>query len=846
MSSIFADGALHPGRDANDSSWLILRTPADWATAQLRDAIYDPARKVIELAPRPLAEDAMPALEVGDYKSDPDRDRVLVRCGDGFLPIPRFGGRGIATGRLRRPLGLALDDRGLLYVADSGNHRVQVIHPGDGAVEIVLGCTNAWGEPIAGTSGGAMTEPVDVAVGRAGIYVADRDAHAIHCFDRGFRWLRSITVTTPIAVDVAPDGSIIVVDAASTQILQFSADGTPLEGLGFAEGAPPHLVASARYARHGEVIVGPIDGRTEDLAWHRVIVDAALPAGTSIEVQTFATADTLAASPIPWAPALPVAIPLAGEREHQRPVLSDTGRWQRARHGRYRRAALQIADYDGDGPNAVASITLASTGLQRVRTGDVVELRAKLTTAIERVVVAAIPPRTVRFAVTGTTAVFAGGTTITLRERDTREPSAGPQMLAVLAAGETIDLAGVLTDGTLVEKLVPHGVQMLWRAGDVLELQDATGAATIVVEDLALGPTAIPLVTAPGDLRHSRAVIVETVDRLLLEELGGFDAQTPADEPIEIDGLTAGAPWTESATVRWVEPELGVLWISAAPTFAWADWESFTTPAPHATDRGRYLWLRLRLTGTAAATSTIRSVRLLRPRLSFLRYLPGTFGRRDAEDPSGALFLERLLAMIEYPLTGIEASYESIARQLDPFAADPEWLAFIASWFDLYLDPALPLERRRLLVSELHTLYATRGTPAGIRRYVEIVTGREPSIVEGFQIRPSSGIVLGCSGVLGCSELGGAEDLDRHAHRFTIYAFIDDPCALEATQAALQRLLATIIPAHTLVELHVVLPDARVDEQAMVGIDLVLGDGRTAPNPRPYPVLGLDAVITAP
>jgi phage tail-like protein len=865
MTSIFSDDALHPGRDPNDSSWKILRRPHDWQGAILRDTKYDAGRMVIELAPRGLGpgDDSCGECTPGEmtYRCDPERHVVLAGpCGCELRPLPHLGGYGTATGRLRRPTAVAVDDRGLLYVADADNHRVQVVRPDDGSVVIVLGATDGWGEPLAGLDGGAMTEPVAIAVGASAIYIADRRGGRVHVYDRAFRWQRSFEATpAPIAVALDAEGRVLVADASRSRLACFAPHGDALADVPFEDEGPLACLASrARFAPRGDVIVGPIDGLVEDLAWHRVIVDANIPPGCSITVQTYASDDPATPPAMPWAPIEPVKIEAHGG---ERPVLSDVGRWQRARHGAYRRGSPIVATFTGDGPNGIASLLLSGDGLARARIGDTLELVAAApSTASERAVIVDIEERVVQLSATGAVQLFGQGTALTLLERGGVEPFGGPRVLYTLAAGEQIDLSTVATDGTLAEVLVPHAAAALWRRGDVIQI----GAATILVDDVRATPAVVAL-AAPlaDDYSRSTVRIVLAQDRLLLADATGLDAFVPDDEAIEITGLGAGSPWTRSGQIHWIEPDLRAVWLVPDPLLPWDEWESFTTAPGVATDRGRYLWLRLALTGArahaddefASATPTIRSVRLLRPRLSYLRYLPATFSRRDADDPTGALFLERMLAMFERKLTTIESRYEAVSRQLDPFAADPEWLRFIAAWFDLYLDPSIPLERRRLLVAEAHALYAIRGTPEGIRRYIEIVTGESPAIVEGFQMRPKSGLVLGCTGVLGCSALGSNDGavLDQHAHQFTIFVFVTDPCRLEQVRASMQLLIDSIRPAHTLVDLRVVVPDARVEAQSSVGIDFVLGDGREQPHvlgerggagERPHPVLGLDAVLT--
>ena len=78
---------------------------------------------------------------------------------------PSLAGSGSAPGCVCSPAGLAVDVAGNLWVADSGNHRVQCFSP-DGEL---LAC---WGE--AGDGWGELRYPTDVALGPDGcVFVAD-------------------------------------------------------------------------------------------------------------------------------------------------------------------------------------------------------------------------------------------------------------------------------------------------------------------------------------------------------------------------------------------------------------------------------------------------------------------------------------------------------------------------------------------------------------------------------------------------------------------------------------------------------------------------------------------------
>src|SRR5262249_39043725 len=71
--------------------------------------------------------------------------------------------------------------------------------------------------------------------------------------------------------------------------------------------------------------------------------------------------------------------------------------------------------------------------------------------------------------------------------------------------------------------------------------------------------------------------------------------------------------------------------------------------------------------------------------------------------------------------------------------------------------------------------------------------------------------------------------LDRqYAHRFTVYVDLDDPCDAEVVLPVVDRIVAVNKPAHTVHTIRPVYPEARVELQSTVGVDLVLG-GRAAP-----------------
>jgi phage tail-like protein len=902
MTSIFQDGALHPGRDANDAWWITVRRPEDWGSDPRPPGDYgtryDASRMVLELSPHALALGTPPPAEVTGpdgtrYVVDTYNDRLLRqrRCDSELMPLPGVGGRGWSTGRFDQPIGLALDDHGWVYVVEAGNHRVQIIDPdspGGARVVAVLGGVDAWGRPCAGDIGGSLRDPVAVAVGISRIYVAMKSG-SVQSYDRQFRPGPRFLANRPgaaaptiIGVATAGDDLLVVADAGWSRLSRFRCSGSFVDEIGIDQ-APPSLadeLALARFALEGTRVIGPIDGGFDRLAWHKIVVDAELPPGTAVEVQTWAADAIERPPPLPaiipalpasprWAPIEPVAIPIDGEStgETARPVLSDTTLWEQWQHAPFLRGAAWKHPLAGTGPNATSSFPVPVEIARRLRADDEIELQRVTAPPIVHRFIAAVSAWELSVIASGDrTPVYAAGTKIVLVERDGHPLDEA--VIHELTAGETIDLTSITVEGGGADVLVPHAVAALLYRGDVIEIRSATKTARVAIESMSSTPATITLTSAvPSDYRTSTLRLVEAVGRLVVRSSAGWGRGFAPGSKLSVARIgLSGEIINDPHVVVWSDATTQTVWLTTLVDPAWIS----ISPAeqPIATDRGRYLWIKLRLIGArqrasdtaARATPIVRSLRAVAPRLSYLSYLPAVFSRRDEADPSGALFLERFLALFEGRLTRIEGRYEAIAYLLNPSAADDDWLNFVASWFALVLDPSWPRVRRAKLLSQIFELYRIRGTPEGIRRFIEAYTGHEPQLIEGFQVRPRVGITLGCEGVLGCAPLAGLDTnaaaseelLASYAHRFTLVTYVDDDCELDVAERSLRALVEAIKPAHTDVDLRIAVPHGRIGMETTIGIDFILGEDRRPLSPlggasaagTPSPVLGVDAVLS--
>jgi phage tail-like protein len=271
-----------------------------------------------------------------------------------------------------------------------------------------------------------------------------------------------------------------------------------------------------------------------------------------------------------------------------------------------------------------------------------------------------------------------------------------------------------------------------------------------------------------------------------------------------------------------------------------------TYEAPILAEPGRYLWVRLELTGNARTTPRFRAIRAEYPAHDYLRRLPNTFSR----DEQAASFLHRYLGLFEGVLSELEAKADARALLLNPLSAPAEMLPWLAGFLGLTLDERMAHaprpngqieDVRRTLIAEATWLFRLRGTVPGLRRWLEIYLGVEPIIIEKFRVRGLGGALLGdasglaSNSVLGAGfRIGGALGEDEtqvltgtiddafatHAHRFTVVI----PAVLTSEQQdVVQQILDVHRPAHTLVEVCTVSAGMRVGRGLHVALTSILG-----------------------
>lgn len=157
-------------------------------------------------------------------------------------PDLAIGATGSQPGQLLKPRGIAVAPDGSLYVADSGNHRIQHIAV-DGQV---LHNWGIFGDVAAGQApGGAFNEPWGVAIGKDGsVYVTDTWNHRIQKFTADGQFLKmwgifgqaetSDAFWGPRGVAVDSQNRVFVSDTGNKRIVVFTSEGEFIAQFGSA------------------------------------------------------------------------------------------------------------------------------------------------------------------------------------------------------------------------------------------------------------------------------------------------------------------------------------------------------------------------------------------------------------------------------------------------------------------------------------------------------------------------------------------------------------------------------------------------------------------------------------
>lgn len=299
--------------------------------------------------------------------------------------------------------------------------------------------------------------------------------------------------------------------------------------------------------------------------------------------------------------------------------------------------------------------------------------------------------------------------------------------------------------------------------------------------------------------------------------------------------------------------------------------------------RGRFLWVRLELSGSGSGGPEVAAVRAYATRFSYAEnYLPelyreSVFGPEadQAAPATPADFLERFLGIFESVLTPLEDRVARAWLLTDARTVPAESLEWLAGWVGLALDPALSEDRRRAMLAVAPELARARGTLRGLALALDVATGGavrggEVVVLEDFRLRRTFATILGADlsgdedpllggiAVSGNSYVGDTLFLGEEENKEFLALFRADLPVTEEEEAAIDalferlahrvtvlvhqevepqdlglinRILQREAPAHVLARVMAASHPLVVGLAALVGVDTYL-----TPRPAPGPV----------
>jgi len=176
------------------------------------------------------------------YVADSYNHRVQRVTPSGGVAI--IGGRGSGRGQFLSPQGIATDRERAFYIVEQGNHRVQKFSS-QGVLQLMFGKS--------GSGHGEMRGPMGIAVspGTGDIFVADTGNHRIQRFNKEGQFLGLIgapgglyaPLVSPQAVAVDAGDNLFVADTLARRVVQYDPQGRPVQRFAGLALAQPRALA---------------------------------------------------------------------------------------------------------------------------------------------------------------------------------------------------------------------------------------------------------------------------------------------------------------------------------------------------------------------------------------------------------------------------------------------------------------------------------------------------------------------------------------------------------------------------------------------------------------------------
>lgn len=223
---------------------------------------------------------------------------------------------------------------------------------------------------------------------------------------------------------------------------------------------------------------------------------------------------------------------------------------------------------------------------------------------------------------------------------------------------------------------------------------------------------------------------------------------------------------------------------------------------------GRYLWLEVQLFCQAGFLPRIRHMKIYAASRNFRSYLPAIYQNSGRED-----FLGRFLGLFESVYEDFEEKIADSAKQLDPNAAEPEFLHWLAKWVGISNAHLWPEEKLRILLSGIVRKNLIRGTREYMEHMVGTFTGERPFFLEYGDIEHYRG--------------------NDAAYRTLIKSYAHDPYEVSVfvreqavpslrEQHALKKMIEDMKPAHIRIHLIILRPGIYLSQNVYAGVNSIL------------------------
>ena len=219
-----------------------------------------------------------------------------------------------------------------------------------------------------------------------------------------------------------------------------------------------------------------------------------------------------------------------------------------------------------------------------------------------------------------------------------------------------------------------------------------------------------------------------------------------------VDSGENGFSWERAVVEADLPPDTALrVYAYASDTRRWGDWadldegihslEGDPTPAlraifgPPVAERGdcllrrtgRYLWVMLELAATGTQSPVIHTLRLQMRGDHMVDYLPAIYQEED--------FTRRFLSVFNSMYADMERAIDTLPGQIDYERAQGDLLGYLASWVCVERDGTADQLRERIRTALPD--YENRYTVEGVRRSIRRLTGRDPILIEHFQVSPN-------------------------------------------------------------------------------------------------------------